>query len=164
MFQRTQRLPSQSTFYVPNPPSPWDTTSRHHFLVSSFGVQHSSPAALQQIFQSIHPYNITPEVAWTVSPIWKVCKVGPAPRKISCLCSARGGGGYEYLQGEKIRSYCGRPLLYQTASHHLTQSTKGIFARTVTAPSFQSRYPGTHPSDVPDARPRSLLASPPSET
>ena len=31
-------------------------------------------------------------------------------------------------------------------------------------PSFQPRYPGAHPSDVPDARPRSLLASPPSET
>ena len=26
VFQRTQRLPSRSTLYVPNPPSPWDTT------------------------------------------------------------------------------------------------------------------------------------------
>ena len=32
VFQRTQRLPSRSTFYVPNLPSPWDTTV--HFVCS----------------------------------------------------------------------------------------------------------------------------------
>ena len=52
--------------------------------------EHSSPATLQQIFQSIHPYKIPPDVAWTVSPIREACKVGPASRKISCLCTAKG--------------------------------------------------------------------------
>jgi hypothetical protein len=96
-----------------------------------------------------------------VSKFGKCVQVGPAPRLLAAYVPVR---GYDYLQGERIRSSSGRPLLYQTASHHLTQSTKGIFARPVAAPSFQPRYPGVHPMDVPDVRPRSLLASPPSET
>jgi len=123
-------------------------------------VELSSPATLQQIFQLILPYKIPPEVAWMVSLIQEVCKGWPYVCLLAAFVLVR---GYDYLQGERIHSSSGRPLLYQIASHHLTQSIKGFFARPVAVLSFQPRYPGVHPSGIPGARPRSLLASPPSE-
>jgi hypothetical protein len=125
------------------------------------GMEHSSPATLQQIFQSIHPYKITSVVAWAVSPIRKACIGRPCAPSISCLYT---GKALRPSSRRRIRSSSGRPLFYQTASHHLTQSTKGIFARPVAVQPFQPTYPGVHSIDVPDARPRSLLAIPPSET
>ena len=90
----------------------------------------------------------------------KRVEVGPATRLLAAFVQIK---GYDYLH-EWIRYCSGRPLLSQMASHHCTQSTKGIFARPVAVPSFQPRYPVLQPIDVLDTRPRSLPASPPSET
>jgi len=74
----------------------------------------------------------------------KRVKVGPAPRLLAVYVLVR---GYDHLQGERIHSSSGRPLLYQAAPYHLTQSTKGIFARPVAVQSFspdiQERSPST---------------------
>ena len=141
-------------FHGHNTPSPWG------YNINIFGVicvvEHSSSATNQHLFQLIHPYKIPLVVAWTVSPSREGFVGCPCGRLLDAFVWVR---GYDYLQGDMIRSSSGQHLLYQTASHHLTPSTKQIFMRPVAVPSFQLRYQGLHPINVPDARPRSLPAS-----
>jgi hypothetical protein len=92
--------------------------------------------------------------------IREACKVGPAPRLLAAYVPVR---GYDHLQGERIRSSSGRPLLYQTASHHIIHRLRR------SSPDQQQRRHSVqisrlHFIDVPDARSRRLLAGPPSET
>lgn len=151
------RLPSWSPIpklYGPIPPSPLG------YNINIFGiicvVEHTSPATTQHIFQSIHPFKIPLVVAWMVSPSWEVCVGCPCAHLLAAFVWVR---GYNCLQGDMICSSSGQPLLYHTASHHLTQSTKEIFMRPAAVPSFQLRYQGLHPINVLDARPRSLQDS-----
>ena len=127
------------------------------YNINIFGVicvvEHSSPATIQHIFRSIHPYKLPLVVAWTVSPSCEVC--------VGCRCAHLLGAflwvrGYDYLQGGMICCSSGQPLLYHVASHHLTQLAKNILMRPVAVLSFQLRYQGLHPINIPDARPRSL--------
>jgi hypothetical protein len=138
----------------------WDT-SRSSFFGVRRRVEHSSPATLQQIFHSIHPYKIPPVVAWTVSPIQEACTGWPCAPSISCLCT---GKGVRPSSRKGSALALNDPCCTRQHRHHLTQSTEEIFARPVAAQSFQPRYPSAHPIDVTDVRLRSLLASPPSKT
>ena len=129
--------------------------------MSSFGVEHSSPATLQCISQSIHSYQIPPEVTRAVSPLREACKVDPAPRKFSCLRTAK---------GVRLSSKRQDPFQLSTtltvpditaSSHPVGQ---GDPRETSSSAAVQPRNPGKILSDVPDARPRGLLACPLSET
>ena len=158
MFQRTQHFPLGQRFqlyapiYVPNPPPSLGYDKSGVSFWGGTQFTSNKPADLQVDSST---QDTSSGCLDGVSNSGSVYRLALRPRLLAVHVRVR---GYDYLQGDRIHSSSGRPLLYQTATHHITQSTEKItIARPVAVSTFQF-------INVPDSSIRSLPASPCSET